>query len=238
MNISVVIPAYNEEKTLPACLESLCNQETARAFEVIVVDNNSSDATAEVALSYTDRLAIRVLQQPMQGRGAARKMGWDAATGDIIFSTDADATVPSDWLEEFSTILEDNDEIVGVCSSVRINDCGRVRNIAFNVFHPLFMRSYKLLFKHHLLCGFSFALKKDAYRASEGFDERNNGQEDVDLSKKIAPLGKTYFCKETPVCFSGRRFQQGLCKGMYEYVHTYIRVSVKGDTDFSLPDYR
>ena len=56
MKISVVIPAYNEEQSLPATLNSLVNQKTKYDFEVIIVDNNSTDNTGKVAKSYENKL--------------------------------------------------------------------------------------------------------------------------------------------------------------------------------------
>ena len=236
--ISVVIPAYNEEMNIGHCLSSLCAQNTTDEFEVIVVDNNSTDNTVQIAESFCDRLQIRIISEKKQGRGAARKCGWDAATGDIVFSTDADATVPANWISSFVSMLDTYPECIGVYGSVCINDCGPIRNTVFNVFHPLFLRSYRMLFRNHLLCGFSFALKKHAYEKAGGFDPENNGQEDVDLSKRLKNVGAVCYDKNTPVTFSGRRFQNGLLKGAWEYASIFFHVSIRGNNDVALSDHR
>ena len=236
--ISVVIPAYNEEINIGNCLASLCAQNVREEFEVIVVDNNSTDNTVQIAESFGDRLHIRVLSEKKQGRGAARKCGWDAAIGDIVFSTDADATVPEHWISSFVTMLDTHQDCIGVYGSVRINDCGLFRNTVFNAFHPLFLRSYRMLFRNHLLCGFSFALKKDAYEQAGGFNPENNGQEDVDLSKRVSHVGNVRYDKRTPVTFSGRRFQNGLLKGTWEYAYIFFHICIRGNHEVELTNRR
>ncbi len=93
LSLSLVIPAYNEERHLAACLDAVSRQ-AVMPSEVIVVDNNSTDRTAEIARSYP---FVRVVQEPRQGIVFARNAGFDAARGDIIGRIDADTIIPSDW---------------------------------------------------------------------------------------------------------------------------------------------
>lgn len=90
---SVVIPARNEAETLPALLLALKAQRLQPA-EIIVVDNASSDATAQVAAGH----GARVLHCAERGVAHARQMGLEAATGEWIATTDADSVPESDWL--------------------------------------------------------------------------------------------------------------------------------------------
>ncbi|MBI2467114.1 MAG: glycosyltransferase family 2 protein [Candidatus Rokubacteria bacterium] len=85
---SVVIPAYDAEATLPACLAALARQSLApERFEVIVVDDGSTDATAQVA----ERAGVRVVRLPANaGPAAARNRGAQAARGEVLVFTDAD----------------------------------------------------------------------------------------------------------------------------------------------------
>jgi len=89
--ISVVIPAWNEEREIERCLEGLFRQ-THTAFEVIVVDNGSTDATASLA----EEWGVRVIEQSQHGIACARQTGFDAARGAIIASTDADSPLSSE----------------------------------------------------------------------------------------------------------------------------------------------
>jgi len=94
--ISVIIPTYNEEANITACLQSLCNQTMSRdEYELIVVDGNSKDRTCELAREYADE----VITQTSKKVGGARNDGVLRARGDIVATTDADCIIPPDWLE-------------------------------------------------------------------------------------------------------------------------------------------
>jgi glycosyltransferase involved in cell wall biosynthesis len=98
--VSVVIPVYNEEKTLPECLSSVLKQNYEN-YEVIVVDNNSTDATKKMIKQWQKKSKkIRYLFERKMGRGAARYSGGVNAKGEIILMTDADCLVPKNWIKE------------------------------------------------------------------------------------------------------------------------------------------
>lgn len=102
--ISVVIPAYNAAHTLPACLDSLNAQTVPRdQFEVIVVNDGSTDPTGELA---RERGAT-VIDQPNQGSAAAKNSGVRAARGDLILFVDADCVPVPDWVAQLTCALRD-----------------------------------------------------------------------------------------------------------------------------------
>lgn len=101
MKISVVIPCYNEEDGVQQVMRSL----PGSVDEVVVVDNNSTDRTAEVAAS----LGARVVPEKKKGYGAAYKAGLPAVTGDITVTMDGDGTYPTEQIEEVIDHLVDND---------------------------------------------------------------------------------------------------------------------------------
>src|SRR3989344_4845448 len=86
--ISIVIIAYNEKKDIASCLMAMSKQTYREPFEVIVVDNASTDHTPEIAQSFVERLPLRVIREEHKGRGAARARGFGEAKGEIILSTD------------------------------------------------------------------------------------------------------------------------------------------------------
>jgi glycosyltransferase involved in cell wall biosynthesis len=92
--ISIVIPALNEEKFIGRCLESLKNQDFKDTYEIIVVDNGSTDSTAKIA----GEMGARVVICPQKGVSYARQAGAQAALGEIIVQTDADTIYPRWWL--------------------------------------------------------------------------------------------------------------------------------------------
>jgi glycosyltransferase involved in cell wall biosynthesis len=92
MKISVIIPTYNEERSIQDCLGSLDKQKYSD-FEVIVVDDGSTDETMERVNSFSSRnFQLRVLKQKHKGAGAARNLGASEAHGDILVFVDADMT--------------------------------------------------------------------------------------------------------------------------------------------------
>ena len=97
--ISIVIPAYNAAATVGRCLDSLLAQ-TYRDFELIVVDDGSTDSTAQIISAYAERDSrIRLIRQENAGVSAARNVGLDAARGDLIGFTDSDDAISPEFLE-------------------------------------------------------------------------------------------------------------------------------------------
>ena len=102
---SVVIPAFNEEQGIEASLSSLVSQSYPRErYEIILVDNGSTDRTSEIASAYADL----ILSKPDGNVGAVRNFGIASASGTIIICTDADCVVPPDWIEKGVALLEKN----------------------------------------------------------------------------------------------------------------------------------
>ncbi|MFX0134838.1 MAG: glycosyltransferase [Candidatus Hodarchaeota archaeon] len=98
--ISVVIPVYNREKILRQCLNSVLNQ-TYNNYEVIVVDNNSTDNTKKIIKKFQKKnKKIKYLFESKRGTAAARYKGEINSRGDIILMTDSDCIVPKNWIEE------------------------------------------------------------------------------------------------------------------------------------------
>jgi glycosyltransferase involved in cell wall biosynthesis len=98
--ISVIIPCYNEEKTIEKVIKSIPKE----VFEIIVVDNNSTDKTAEIA----KKLGARVLKESRQGYGFALQRGFKKAKGDIIVTLDGDGQYPAEKILELVEYLEKN----------------------------------------------------------------------------------------------------------------------------------
>lgn len=97
--ISLVIPAYNEESHLAECLAGALAQ-TVPFDEIIVVDNNSTDATARIVAGFP---GVKLMRETRQGVGYARTRGFDAARGDIIARIDADTVLPAGWAAHVRT---------------------------------------------------------------------------------------------------------------------------------------
>jgi len=103
--ISVVIPAYQEAETIDRCLAALAGQTApAEQFEVIVVDDGSTDGTAERVQAHP---GVCLLVQERAGPAAARNRGMDRARGEIVLFTDADCEPAPDWIERMAAPFDD-----------------------------------------------------------------------------------------------------------------------------------
>src|SRR3989344_3725273 len=97
--ISVIMPVYNGQKTLAECLNSVLLQ-TYPNYEVIVVDNNSTDQTKEIIKAYQPTGRVKYLFEPNHSRSAAYNTGVKSAVGEIIVFTHADCLLSPKWLEQ------------------------------------------------------------------------------------------------------------------------------------------
>ena len=114
-DISVIVPAFNEESVIGQCLASLQAQALAvKRFEVLVVDNGSADRTAAIARSFADFLPITVLERKGVRISALRNLGAANARGAYLAFLDADCVAPRNWLgEALDTISTSDARIVG-----------------------------------------------------------------------------------------------------------------------------
>ena len=109
--VSVVIPVYNGEKTLRQCLSSLLKQ-TYRNYEIVIVNNNSTDRTKEIIDDFQSRdKRIKCIFECRKGRGNARNVGLESAKEKIIISTDSDCIFYPDWIENLTEPIRKENEI-------------------------------------------------------------------------------------------------------------------------------
>ena len=110
MHMSILIATYNRAEVLRHTLEAMCALDRKGVdVEFVVIDNNSSDNTSDVADSFKERLPIQHLFQPRQGKSAALNLALDAGNlGDIVVFTDDDVVPPSDWLNRIVCSCEHN----------------------------------------------------------------------------------------------------------------------------------
>lgn len=194
---SIVIPAYNEEKYILRSVKSAVDQKFSGKFEVIVIDNNSTDQTA--ALVKKNYPAVRVIPEKEQGLVAARIKGVKEAKGEIIAFMDADTKATSHWLEDMYRIYQKNSKVVGVSQMVNL----RPKNWIVDAAQPVTGFGQKYL---KLMAGCHFSFRKDAYIKSGGYSKRKEFYaEDVYISKKLKNVGKIVIQDRGSVTASSRR---------------------------------
>ena len=113
--ISIIVPAYNVEKYIKACLDSLINQ-TYSNFEIIVINDGSTDQTEKMLNEYESNPKIQIFSQKNGGLSAARNQGLKLANGELVCFIDSDDSVKSDYLEKLvAPFFEDSGVDITVC---------------------------------------------------------------------------------------------------------------------------
>lgn len=187
MDFSVIIPAFNAEKTIAASLKSLAEQSIlSDRYEIIVVDDGSTDRTADIVQSYP----VRYLHQNNQGPAAARNRGACLAEGNIILFTDADCVPDRRWIEEMTAPFLKNSGISGVKGAYRTRQSSLTARFAQAEFEDRFDLLKKSCFID-MVDTYSAAFKKKVFLAAGGFDSSfpvaNN--EDTELSYRLVSQG-------------------------------------------------
>jgi glycosyltransferase involved in cell wall biosynthesis len=184
--VSLVIPAYNEERHLRACLEAVAAQ-TVMPLEVIVVDNNSTDKTAAIARSFP---FVHLVSQPRQGRVFARDAGFSQAKGEIIGRIDADIVLPSNWIEHISTFYENSAHQAWAWTGSGYFSNIRFPRLVSWGYSLLAFRLNWLLIGHYTLWGSNMAVPAMQWRKVAGsVHERNDIHEDLDLAIHLRNAG-------------------------------------------------
>lgn len=214
--ISVVIPAYNEEEYLPSCLASFQKQ-TFKDFEIIVVDNNSTDKTAQIAKSF----GAKVVREKKQGLIAARERGFKEAKAEIIARTDADSIVSPNWLEIIYETFKLHPKLVAITGNF-ISPSKKITNRILGSLSFLIAQMLgHLFFGHTYLIGANMALKKTAWKKIRVHSDDSFVVEDGDLSCHLAKIGEIRYLPYLTVTLSLRRVQKNPLKGTLVYLIEY-----------------
>lgn len=217
--ISIVIPAYNEEKFLSKCLDALTNQTYPKVrYQIIVVDNNSTDNTAAIAKKF----GAKVIEEKQQGHVYTINTGLQNATGDIYAMTDADSIPARNWLTNIARLFE-NPKVVGATGTVNLDFDSEIFNLTLKHAYYLVWQSNSFLHKP-LLVGPNMAIRSSVFRQKlKQVDTRYRINGDVELGMRLRKHGKVIFSKDLSVISSSRRFKNGLnIKDLYKFTNAYI----------------
>jgi len=184
MQFSVIIPAKNEQANIGRCLDSILQVDwDPREFEIIVVDNGSSDSTAQIA----SQMGAVVFVQPGLTISALRNFGAGKASGEILAFMDADCTVDPSWLRQAAKYLFKSD-IVCFGSPPQVPPCATwVQRAWFQV-----RRKKVAQGETPWLESMNMFVRREAFSRCRGFDEKLVTCEDYDLSLRLQALGKVF----------------------------------------------
>ncbi|MFY7899283.1 MAG: glycosyltransferase family 2 protein [Chitinophagaceae bacterium] len=194
-DVSIVIPAYNEEENIVQTLYSLCQNITTKAVEIIVVNNNSKDNTANLV----DACGVTCILETKQGITNARNAGLAKATGTYVLNADADSIYPMYWVEEMVKPF-DNDahvcSVYGRFSFIPVGNTGRLMYFFYEYIAD-FMRWINKHIKDEAVnvYGFNSGFRREQGLQVDGFNHPPYANEDGWLALKLRNkgFGKLYY---------------------------------------------
>ena len=177
--ISIIIPAHNEEKYLPGCLDSIARAAgyCGEAVEIVLASNRSYDATEAIAKGAGAKIVI----ENDKNLAKVRNAGVNAATGDIIITIDADSRMPEDALRKIKQYLSD-DKIIGGVVDIKLDRYSfplRFTQMLLNI-----------VFFFTGLGGGMFWIRKADFYTAGGFNEKLKLAEDLDFAKQVIKLAR------------------------------------------------
>jgi peptidoglycan/xylan/chitin deacetylase (PgdA/CDA1 family) len=211
--ISIVIPALNEERLLPDCLESLRNQDYKGEYEIIVVDNGSTDNTASVARSF----GVKVV--PCLGKRSvfsARQVGADAACGDIIAQADADTVYPRDWLTRIAARFSSHPDTVAITGRFIYRDPPSWAKLEYFLRDCANRLTVAFLGRPFLVSGATLAFRKRAFLNVDGYKISSYRPDQYDISSRLSKMGEVSYDRNLCVLTSSRSVRKPFLRCVME----------------------
>ncbi|MDD1725148.1 MAG: glycosyltransferase [Methanospirillum sp.] len=230
--ISVIIPAYNEEKRIERSLSALCSQTVPRDhYEIIVVDGGSHDKTREIATQYADQVFI---QESARVAGA-RNDGFNRSQFDLVATTDADSIVAENWVESVIKSFSDPNVVLsfGPVTSIEKTPENRRYSLLFNGLMKL--GAYSRLYYYTLGCNTAF--RKDALKRAGMYRILDAG-DDLEIAVRMRKEGKVKFAPDMKVGFDFRRYDEfGFWKTIYEWYYIVLQGGISDKYSYTRRTY-
>lgn len=220
--ISIVIPAFNEEKLIARCLISLQKQQFHKACEIIVVDNNSTDKTEEIARSFS----VRVVREKNQGVVFARQKGLETAKGTIVVGADSDCMYPPHWLAHIYKAFEKNRNIVG-CGGPAIAEKTPywtyiIYKLGFGIVQYVYQFTGYLIY----LGAFNLAFHRETFVKLGGYHTYLDfGGDEWDVVARLRKTGTIVFIPKAYMYISNRRYKVGFFKWLLVHAFYYYTLN-------------
>ncbi|MBW4039304.1 MAG: glycosyltransferase, partial [Acidobacteria bacterium] len=231
-----VVPAYNEEAYLPACLDSILAQTRhlpPHTAEIIVVNNASTDRTRDVALSYLHH-GVRLVDEPRKGLTFARQAGLTASSGALIANVDADSRLTPGWLHLVLSTFAKADAttttkpLAALSGPILYYDLSPRQRLVVHIFYLTAWATYVLnryiLRVGSMVQGGNFVTTRAALLAIGGF---NTGisfyGEDTDIARRLNTIGEVRFTFALKMFSSARRLKrEGILTMAARYSINYL----------------
>ena len=218
--ISVILPLYNDAATLGPVLDALRAQTGSRAFEVIVVDDGSTDRGPDLVVP-----PHRLIRQKNAGPGAARNRGAAEARGDILLFLDSDCVPPRDWVDTMAATMDPEAGFDAAMGTIRAANDGVVpRLVQMEVedrYRGMATPPRSVDFIAAPACG----VRAPVFAALGGFDIRLRQAEDVEFAYRLTSAGhRIAFVPEVPVAHAHQETWRDFLKAKYARALGRLRV--------------
>jgi glycosyltransferase involved in cell wall biosynthesis len=220
MRLTIVIPAYNEEKYIGQCLKSCTEHASEFLEEIIVVDNASTDATAEVAKRFPK---VRVVEETQKGLTHARQRGLMEIRTELYGSIDADMRLTREWFLRVEEAFRKDPSLICVSGPYTFHDLPLFHRFLAALYWAIPAR-IAYLFLGFMVVGGNFVAKVEALKAIGGFDTSVSFYgEDTNIARRLSAVGKMKFLRALTLKSSGRRLaEEGLLKTGWIYVINFL----------------
>ncbi|MGB8358372.1 MAG: glycosyltransferase [Bacteroidales bacterium] len=206
--VSFIIPALNEEKSLPVLINNINKLDKNYSYEIIVADHNSTDKTGETA-AMMGATVIKTGKDAPKTISGVRNTGASLATGEIFIFCDADTVIndPDKFLSEVLSVFENQEIAAG---APRINIFPDETIVADKISHFFTNNIIRLSFRTRIpLCGGQCQIVRgSAFRQIKGYNENIVQTEDSDLFSRLRKIGKLHFFSGLVVYESPRRYRK------------------------------
>ncbi len=219
-SLSLIVPAYNEEKYIGACLESIIRNGNGQFLEILVIDNASTDATAKCASAFS---GVRVIREERRGVTRARERGFREARGDLLAFIDADTRIPKGWFELLHKEYSAEPRLACLSGPYVYYDFSPWMRFLSSLYWNALAVPLSLMVGYMAIAG-NMVLPRIVLEKMGGFDTSIEFYgDDTDTARRARAFGKVRFTPRFFVCSSGRRFlQQGLLNTTNKYISAFF----------------
>ena len=218
MDITLIICAHNEESVIGETIDVAKKYSRDKFKEILVVDNASTDKTAEVARTH----GARVVFEPEKGLPSARQRGFEDSTGEFLAYIDADTLITQKWMDIAEKTFAARPDIVSLSGPRRYFGAAWYRIWTLNAMWHISPLAYYIV--GYMILGGNFVVRRSALEKIGGFDRSIKFYgEDTDLARRLSAVGKTLFKMSFYAYASARRFErEGIWKVNIVYVFNYL----------------